>query len=429
MKKLSNKIGAFVVTIFLLITVGAFAFSFSLYWLTIGCFLFSSFPTYKLYRLNLKIVSQFKLFTDSIKILGNNISFQNDISDNEYISYYDSLSLAINQINRQTLKQEADINFYNNLLNRVDFALIVVDSNESIIWVNKFALDLLGRPKPRILDDIKKLSDELKKAFEEIQPRSSKILKLNNDEKVRKVILTLSNIIIKGDELRVYSLKDVQPVVDETEGIAWQQLISVLTHEIMNSLAPIISLSETFSKDNNDPELTNKAIQTIHRRSKGLIAFVSNYKRLTQIPKPEKTEVKIKPLVEDVINLMKGQYIEPHVLFTSDDLIAYIDRGQIEQVLINLLKNAWEACINTIEPVIRLTVSNNTSGQITISITDNGSGMEPDIIEKIFTPFYTTKPMGSGIGLSICRQIIIMHGGTLTLRSEPDKGSIFTIRI
>lgn len=110
----------------------------------------------QLFHINLKIVSQFKLFTDSIKILGNNISFQNDISDNEYISYYDSLSLAINQINRQTLKQEADINFYNNLLNRVDFALIVVDSNERIIWVNKFALDLLGRPKPRILGDIKK---------------------------------------------------------------------------------------------------------------------------------------------------------------------------------------------------------------------------------------------------------------------------------
>ncbi|WP_197027653.1 PAS domain-containing sensor histidine kinase [Prevotella sp. 10(H)] len=379
--------------------------------------------------LNIKTVRQFEQFTDSIRFSENNISFINDISDDTYKSYHNALSRTLEHINIYAQKREADMNFYDNLLNRIDFALIVANTSGSIIWINKFALDLLGRPKPFTIKDIKDSPPHLREAIEDLQPKSSRIFKLEQGGKVRSLIINLSRITVKGNVLNVYSLKDVQPVVEDTENIAWQQLISVLTHEIMNSLTPIISLSETLSGNDNSPEMTNKAIQTIHRRSKGLINFVNNYKKLAQIPSPQRSKIEVKALIEDVVGLMKKENIQPHILIAPDDLILYADREQMEQVMINLLKNAYEACTNVATPQIKIITTESQFNQVIITICDNGTGMDADIIKKIFTPFYTTKSTGSGIGLSFCRQIINMHGGTIDVNSVPGEGSQFIIKI
>lgn len=429
MNKLSNKIVILITAILFWAVVGAFLFVYKYYLLTVLCLILLIYTGYVLYKLNIKTTSHFKLFADSIKFSENNISIINRISDDAYLDYYNSLKKALDRINIQTQKCEADNSFYNILLNRIDFALIVTNKTGQVIWINKIALDLLGRPKPLDLEVIKKLSAEFKEIFESIQPKSSKILKLEWDGKVKNLMVNLSTINIMGEAYFIYSMKDVQLVVDETENIAWQQLIRVLTHEIMNSLTPIISLSENLSRNESDYELLVKAMDTIHRRSKGLVSFIDNYKKLTQIPPPQLTNVNMRSLVDDIANLMKGHGVELHTLVTSPNLISHIDRGQIEQVLINIIKNAQESCSNTSVPCIKLTVTDNEHKQMIIAVSDNGAGMDPDVLEKIFTPFYTTKPGGSGIGLSICRQIITMHGGTLTASSILGEGSIFTIRI
>lgn len=429
MKSLSNKIALLIIAIIFIAVVGAFLLVYRHYSLAGFCLLLLIWLGYKLYKLNIKTTKQFRQFADSIKFSENNISFNNDISDEVYKTYYNSLQQALGKINLQSQKNEADNNFYNTLLNRIDFSLIITNRAGLIVWINKMALDLIGRPKPLDIDTVKRQSSEFREIFETLQPKSSKTLRIELNGKIRNLIANLSTIIIRGEEFNIYSIKDVQLVVDETENAAWQQLIRVLTHEIMNSLTPIISLSENLSHNEVDNELLTKAMETIHRRSKGLVSFINNYKKLTQIPTPQRAKIKVKPLIDDIANLMKGHGINLQTIITSDNITLDVDRGQIEQVLINLIKNAQESCINTKGPVIKLAVTSNQNNQTVIVVSDNGAGIETDVLDKIFTPFYTTKTEGSGIGLSICRQIITMHDGTLTATSIPGEGSIFTIRI
>ncbi|MCD8262227.1 MAG: ATP-binding protein [Bacteroides sp.] len=248
---------------------------------------------------------------------------------------------------------------------------------------------------------------------------------------IRNIAITLSLFSVKENSLKIYSLKDVQPVVEETENIVWQQLISVLPHEIMNSLSPIISLSHTFSILNteDDSQEIRKAMSIIYQRSKRLVDFVNNYKKMAQIPVPRKEKLLVKELIEHSISLFTLNNLQIRQLITSDELTLYADRGQLEQVLINLIKNAYEVSRNKPEPDIRVSAMKHPSGQIIISVSDNGEGIEPEIADKIFMPFYTTRPDGSGIGLSICRQIIHLHGGVIAVTSAPGKGSIFTIKL
>lgn len=430
MKSLTYKFSVLIASIIIVAIGGAFLFVYNQYFPAAFCILVLMYIGYKLYRLNIKTTEHFKLFTDSIKFTEGNLSFSSDISDEVYLHYYNSLKMALEMINIRSQRQAANISFYDTLLNRIDFALFVTDKSGKVMWINKRALDLLGRPKPANLTIIKRISDEVKEVFESLEPKCPKTLKLETNGRVRSLVVNLSEIRVKGDSLNIYTLKDVQFVVDETEGNAWQQLIRVLTHEMMNSLTPIISLSESLSKNEKDPELLTKAMEIIHRRSEGLVSFINNYKKLTQIPFPQRTDIRVEFLFDDIANLMKDTRVKIHLKVLPDNLTIYADKEQMEQVLINLIKNAIESCADTITPIIRITATSNCmQGQAVITISDNGLGMDSDVLEKIFIPFYTTKLTGSGIGLSLCRQIVAMHGGTLSVISKSGVGSTFTIRI
>ena len=211
---------------------------------------------------------------------------------------------------------------------------------------------------------------------------------------------------------------------------AWQKLIRVLTHEIMNSITPIISLSETLSERGIPESLGEKeysimlqAMQTIHRRSKGLLGFVENYRRLTRIPIPVRTKVSVAELFMDLKKLFPEEYI--HFEMPTSDLYLYADRAQIEQVLINLLKNARETCERKIDKEIQIKFFSKDNPTLTIS--DNGEGILTDVLDKIFVPFFTTKTSGSGIGLSLCKQIMALHDGSINVKSELGKGSCFIL--
>ena len=223
-------------------------------------------------------------------------------------------------------------------------------------------------------------------------------------------------------------------MVAEAETEAWQKLIRVLTHEIMNSIAPIISLSETVTEraalngmNERDYAIMLQAIQTIHRRSKGLLDFVENYRKLTRIPTPTMQIFPISVLFSDLQKLVPADGI--HVVYSIHpaELRLYADRSMIEQVLINLLKNAVEACCDSESPEIRVEAFRQ-DGMPVITVSDNGSGIVPEALDKVFVPFFTTKQGGSGIGLSVCRQILNRHGGNITVTSEMEKGTVFTLQ-
>ncbi len=424
MKKLTNRILRLVIAIVCIAFLGALAFVYSHYWFVVLAMCGLVYFTYKLYCLNIKTVKHFTLFVDSIKFSDNSLALSNSINHDEYEAYYSILSKSLKNINRLTQKREADINFYDKLLNKVDFGLVVVEKDGKVKWINNFALNILNIPSVNSLNDLPAI---FRNTFESLAPRTPKILKIESPTKCRSLVVNLSKLEIRGEQMEVFSFKDMQPVVDEIESVAWEQLVGVLTHEIMNSLTPIISLAETFSTEDNEPQMITKAMQTINRRSSSLIQFVSNYKKLAQMPDPLRAPISVKDLMDDVNSLMVAQGIEIKMLITSNNLSIYGDRGQLEQVLINLIKNGWEACAHKAKPCVKLTATENIHQQLVISVSDNGEGIEAEMQEKIFTPFYSTKQSGSGIGLSISRQIVNKHNGKLTVTSELNKGSVFSI--
>ena len=244
--------------------------------------------------------------------------------------------------------------------------------------------------------------------------------------------ISCTKFATQGKEQQIISLKNIHSVLERNEMEAWQKLIRVLTHEIMNSITPIISLSETLSERGIPEQLGEKeysiilqAMQTIHRRSKGLLEFVENYRRLTRIPAPVRTKVSIAELFMDLKKLFPEEYI--HFETPLSELNLYIDRAQIEQVLINLLKNAREACGKQADKNIRITIITSPANNKIMTVSDNGEGILPDVLDKIFVPFFSTKTTGSGIGLSLCKQIMTLHEGSINVKSESGKGSRFIL--
>ena len=226
------------------------------------------------------------------------------------------------------------------------------------------------------------------------------------------------------EAMRLYRIRTME--ANELE--SWQKLIRVMGHEIMNSITPIISLSETLGNrnvDENSYGYMQHGMQVIHRRSKGLLEFVENYRRITRIPAPVKEIVSLNALLDGIAELFPQNYI--HFVYPSADVLFKADRTQIEQVLINLIKNAVEACGYVDNP--QITIECHIADILSVSVTDNGPGILPQVMEQIFIPFFTTKDGGSGIGLSLCRRIMQLHGGNITVNSVPGAGSCFTISV
>lgn len=237
-----------------------------------------------------------------------------------------------------------------------------------------------------------------------------------------------------NEALSAFRTRLYNVVVAEAETEAWQKLIRVLTHEIMNSIAPIISLSETVTERASSNGLTERdysimlqAMQTIHRRSKGLLDFVENYRKLTRIPVPMQQLFPVSSLFDDLRGLYPAGAVSFSFSVRPVDLRIYADRAMIEQVLINLLKNAVEACQERSYPEVRVNAFRR-EGVPVITVSDNGYGIVPEAMDKVFVPFFTTKQGGSGIGLSVCRQIMNRHGGSISVISEEEKGTTFTLQ-
>ena len=227
-----------------------------------------------------------------------------------------------------------------------------------------------------------------------------------------------------NDALEMFRERTHDSMVEEAEADAWQKLISVLTHEIMNSIAPIISLSETLAEREMDKEeeseeykIMKQAMEAIHRRSVGLLSFVENYRKLTRLPQPVMQPIALKSLLKSLQQLTSSYGIAFSFNVYPEQLILNADKGMVEQLLLNLLKNAKEACEGIENPAISV-IAEKVGNSIKISVSDNGQGIVPEARDKIFIPFYSTKAKGSGIGLSLCKQIVLRHGGKISLNSD-----------
>lgn len=305
---------------------------------------------------------------------------------------------------RQRLQSEAiRQHYYEQVLDEVDTGVLVCREDGEITWQNRASILMLG--------SMHGLPQEW------IATHSAHKVTHTHHNTVYEMLVCSRKFVLDRQTYRIVSLRDIHEVLEETEIEAWQKLVSVLTHEIMNSLTPIIGLSE--SADGMD-ERADSALAVIHRRSKGLLEFVNNYRKLTRIPQPQMESVPVQEYFND-LEQFYGDRLRCNV--SPSALKVYADPRQLMQVLVNLVKNASEAS----DGVIELNASRMADGNIEISVRDHGIGIQPEVLNSIFVPFFTTKPQGSGIGLSLCKQIVKQHRGRLQVKSSPGRGSTFTI--
>lgn len=373
-----------------------------------------------LYSMQMKQIGLMRRLADNLRATDMTQTFQLPFRNKQMEELAADLSLAMEHFRKKLLAEEVKHQYYENLLNKVDTAVLVADQSGRVEWMNRAAIAHLGQ------------EPQLPQTVLDAPGRDTQVVCIVRNGTTQEMAVSSTLFVAQGKERLLISLKNIHSVLERNEMEAWQKLIRVLTHEIMNSITPIISLSETLSDRGIPQQLSEKeyavmlqAMQTIHRRSKGLLEFVENYRRLTRIPEPMRIPVPGSELLAE----LKKLFPEPDIRFElpAENRTLRIDRAQIEQVLINLLKNAREACSRKQSAEIVVTLTHPTSESTLLTVCDNGEGMLPEVMDKIFVPFFTTKPTGSGIGLSLCKQMMNLHGGTITVQSEIGAGSCFTL--
>lgn len=370
-------------------------------------------------------------------------------SDNKLGSSFKELNKSFNQVldafRQARAEKEEHLLYLNTVVQHVAVGLISFDLFGNVEIYNNAARKMLQVVQLRKIDSLQKRHPALLKILKELPAGGKTLLKESNEFQ-----LTIHAIEIKlrGKSYKLVSLQNIQVELEQKEIEAWQNLTKVLRHEIMNSMTPIASLTETLNEILNedlvyeedgscsiasDPvEDLKEGLLTIKNRSKGLIRFVDDYRNYTSIPIPKFAMVPLQLLFSNVNMLMKPNFQRANIDFHCDlnpqnmELIA--DEELIEMVLINLLKNANEAVGNIDNPRIRLRCYLDEFQRIVIEVEDNGAGIIPDALERIFIPFFTTKKGGSGIGLSLSRQIIQMHNGSISAISIPNQKTVFTIK-
>jgi len=323
--------------------------------------------------------------------------------------------------------------------------LIWFDDRGEVLLVNKSTRELLNLKSLLHMSELEDIMKGFPQIIKDIRPSEHKLIKLSIGNEFKHISVKSTELIQQGKHIKLISLQDIKSELDETELDSWQKLIRVLAHEIMNSIGPITTsttaISRYFKNDKGEAiDLNNmnksiidntiKGLEIIEDRSVGLKDFVSNYRQLSNLPKPTISEIQLNSFIENIGLLLKEELQEIKVEFNyvikPMDLVLLADEKLISHVIINLLKNSIEAIHIVEKPRINLKIFKNEHNEIIIQISDNGPGIPQEIIDKIFIPFFTTKEEGSGIGLSLSRQIMRLHNGSINVKSS-EEGVVFRL--
>jgi nitrogen fixation/metabolism regulation signal transduction histidine kinase len=355
----------------------------------------------------------------------------------------ESFNGVMEAFRKEREEKEEHWQFLNTVVQHINVGILSFDVNGDIGLINTVAKRYLQTPQIRNMDEISESQPELHLKLTEIRPGKRELIQLN--PQVQLSILA-TEIRMRGKQYVLVSLQNIRSELQQKELDAWQNLTRVLRHEIMNSITPIASLTSTLKdilvedlkpRDNDyyietsSVEDLEEGLDTIMSRSKSLIHFIDAYREYTSIPEPRFEKILVRDMLEHAASLEKSEIRKHKIDFTfatlPDDLTIYADEEQMGLVIINLVKNAIEATIKCDKPKVILMGRIDIDNSIIIEVIDNGSGIEPEALDRIFIPFYTTKENGSGIGLALSRQILQLHGGTLTATSSPGH-TVFTIR-
>ncbi|MCB0819464.1 MAG: PAS domain-containing protein [Bacteroidetes bacterium] len=326
------------------------------------------------------------------------------------------------------------------ILEHIGTGLIVVNDKSEITLLNPAARRMLQIKHLKNLHEFPENLETFAERIMSVQPDTHALLKIKFNHEITQIAMNVSHCRIRDSLVRIVAIQDIGRELERKELESWQLLTRVLAHEIMNSMTPIISLAHSAKDVMADNESMDEmqiseiktAMDAIGRRSEGLSEFVNKYRNLAHVPRPEFKTIELKPWIENLVRLVQDDFtkagIKLTVLVKPENLELIADPGLLEQMIINLLLNSRYAVLeNTNEPKVNIEVHEDISNRIVISVTDNGKGIQPELIEDIFIPFFTTRKGGSGIGLSLCRQIMHLHQGSISASSVPQQETRFTM--
>ncbi len=401
------------------------------------------FQSVDLYRFTNKSKEELEQFVESVHYR----DFSRHFDEKNAPVAVQPMRKGFNEINSTfkiiSKERETQYQYLQKILELVDTGIISYDHKEGeVMWMNESFKHLLSIPYLKTIHSLEKRDPELYKEIVSVKPGESKVSSITTDKNTLKVLLSATAFQTDGKVYKLIAFQNINEALDETESKAWQKLLSVMTHEIMNSVAPISSLAETLKNrlqaslkelNNNSGSLDDLelGIDTIKRRSEGLLKFAETYRNLNKITNPNLKKIYVRDMFENLHRLMQPTFeqknIELEIILKDPELTLEADTDLIEQVLINLILNAAEAVKEVASPRIQLSGYITASNKVVIKVADNGIGISPDLMEKIFIPFFSTRKTGSGIGLSLCKQIMMLHKGNIKVQSVAGEGTAFLL--
>ncbi|WP_186756393.1 sensor histidine kinase [Echinicola salinicaeni] len=382
--------------------------------------------------------------------------FLDNIKQNNYSTVYpvkfdgtetDDLHIEFNAIlaklKEDQAEKEANYQYFRSVFQHLSIGLITFEEDGQVQILNTAAKRMLNIDQLSHIEEIEEVNKELHFAIKNLRTGGSELIKIAHPDGIMQLSVYVIELVLRDVKFKLVSLQNIQSELEEKEMEAWQNLVRVLTHEIMNSIAPISSLASTIKTDIqsqmdkgsnipiHDVEDYLMGIATIEKRSEGLIDFVSDFRSLAHIPVPKFSAIKINELFEQLATLFSHQIDELSIKceknIEPEDLLLFADSSLIEQVLINIIQNAIHAVEESEEKKISLSAFIDEAGKIIIEISDTGRGIEEEALNKIFIPFFTTKQKGSGIGLSLSKQIMRRHKGNIQVKSTIGSGTTFKL--
>ncbi|MBZ9731135.1 HAMP domain-containing histidine kinase [Salegentibacter sp. JZCK2] len=432
------------ILILLLFLIGmAYAITNSFYYLAIGAGILSLLSFLNLHKFLQRRFREIDDFFESVKYRDFSRRFVEELGPHDIRQLHKGFN-EVNRVVREiNARKEVQYLYLQKILEMVDIGIIAYNLDTGqVLWANdtiKNTLDMpsfknvsfVARRKPALYADV----------FDSYHPKAGSVSITVNNETL-KVLISDTLFHIEEETYKLIVLQNIDETLDKNESEAWKKLLSVMTHEIMNSIAPISSLADTI---NNQVELSIKQPETfplekedlqagiisIKKRSEGLMKFAKTYRSLSKVTQLNLEKIYVNELFENIHHLMLPLLKDKHININFKEQVTglqvEIDSYLIEQVLINLILNATDACKDLAEPKITITAGKAINGSIHIVVADNGVGIPPEILETIFVPFYTTKKNGSGIGLSLCKQIMLLHKGKINVQSKEGIGTAVSI--
>ena len=423
-----GKIGAYAAVIILMAVLSGYVWATNRHAHLIATIPIIIFCLFRLFRIYNELVERLMFVFNAVQ--NDDYSFR--FTENPNITRHALVNQSLNRIKEVMDNAKMQIRerekYFELIMECANIGIITVMENGTVAQTNTKALRIVGMERLNHIDQLRILSEELCEAMHRIGAGEQLTARLTTEIGDQNLVLSCSAMEFEGKQLRVISIGNIHEELDRKEVESWEKLTRILTHEIMNSLAPVTSISHTLLASSGDAETMRQGLETIHATSDRLLRFVDSFRAVTRIPAPQKAPFYLSELVAESLSLIPHEGIEVEVSIEPEDTMLYADRALMSQVFVNLLKNATEALLaQECDRKITIRSTIDAEERIQIEITNNGKAIPAEVAENIFTPFFTTKTDGSGIGLAVSRQIIRLHGGSLRLKHNEESRVTFAI--